>query len=857
MENTKAILVSLRKKADYQQYLSLKQSCLDFIATHSHPAIYPLLAIAHAHLGEFTQSDERLAQALKYRSQFDANALVDLAAVYMLKQPLDFAVEILNEAIDTQPTHALALARLGWCKIQQQQLETAKKLFIQAAELEPERITILIYLVQIYLQLSDEQSAQQRITQAQQKLTQIKTQIPEVLYQQHRQQINQLQLQIWVSQQQFSQAEHWLQQQKDCVEEEERCVHEFIHYAVLLAEHDLHQQAIEILREELKHFKDNVSLLKQLAELSQIQGHAMQAVLLLKRAISQDEKNSLLWVQLSAVCLQNLTEEAKKAAIKACELTHDLKIDEAHPQVFINLLKNQAKNALAMVESQEQNYTLAEKLFREILAEQANFLPALQGLGQQKMQCGHIDEAIELFKKVKKIDPIKGYSSLINARNFPEDDEVLEKLEKAANLPSLEGSLRTGILFQLIAVWEKRKHYDKAFKFAIQANEASKRFLSYKAKNHRQQCAQVRASFCKALYQHRVDYGSDSQLPVYVLGMPRSGTTLVEQIISGHSQIFGAGELGVIPNVIQGLNRWERHVGSERSYPDCIDDLTASVTEGIANNILKELQEYDLQAKHIVDKLPHNFENIGLIKFIFPHAKIISVRRDPRDIAISNYFTDYQAKHGGMGFAYDLTDIGEQLADHNQMMQHWNTIFPGEILEINYEAMVDDLEGSARKMLAYIGVDWEPEILRFNELDRPIKTASVWQVRQPVYKSSKARWRHYQTYLTPLLKGTNAKISVEPIEMITLPEPGFLTHGVDLFHQQKWDEAEISFKKMLYHNAEHAACNYMLGLIYLRKGYLNEGIEQLKMAVKKVPWQREWQESLIQAYETAGRNDEK
>ncbi len=669
------------------------------------------------------------------------------------------------------------------------------------------------------------------------------------------QQINQSQLQILVNQQQFAQAEHWLQHQKETVEDKSYCISGFIQYAVLLAEHDLHQQAIEMLKEELVYFEDNISLLKQLAELSQIQGQTMEAVLLLRRAINQDEEDSTLWVQLSTVCLQILTEDARKAAIKACQLTQDLKVDENHPQVLIDRLRNQAKNALARVESQEQNYTVAENLFREILADQPNFLPTLLGLGQQQMQCGYIDEAIALFEKVKKIDPIQGYTSLIHARSFPDDDEVIEKLEKAAYLPSIEGSLRIGILFQLIAVWEKRKNYDKAFKFAIQANEASKRFLSYKAKTHRQQCAQIRVSFCKALYQHRVAYGSDSKLPVYVVGMPRSGTTLVEQIISGHSQIFGAGELGVIPNVIQGLNRWERHVGSGRSYPDCIDDLTATVTKGLAENILTELQEYDPQAKHIVDKLPHNFENIGLIKFIFPQAKIISVRRDPRDIAISNYFTDYQAKHGGMGFTYDLTNIGEQLADHNQMMRHWHDIFPGEILEINYEAVVDDLEGCARKMLAYIGVEWDPEVLRFNELNRPIKTASVWQVRQPVYKSSKARWRHYQNYLSPLIKGTNAKISFEPIDMITLPEPGFLTHGVDLFHQQKLDEAEMSFKKMLYHNPEHAACNYMLGLIYLRKGYFNEGIEKLEFAVKKAPWQTEWQDLLIQAYETTGMKD--
>ena len=133
---------------------------------------------------------------------------------------------------------------------------------------------------------------------------------------------------------------------------------------------------------------------------------------------------------------------------------------------------------------------------------------------------------------------------------------------------------------------------------------------------------------------------------------------------------------GTIPRVIAGLERWERHTGSGRRYPDCVDDLDPHVTRGIAENVLNELREYAPEADHVVDKLPHNFENIGLIKLLFPSAKIISVRRDPRDVAVSNYFIDYAGKHGGMGFAYHLEWIGEQLADHNRLMHHWQQRVP-------------------------------------------------------------------------------------------------------------------------------------------------------------------------------------
>jgi tetratricopeptide (TPR) repeat protein len=202
-----------------------------------------------------------------------------------------------------------------------------------------------------------------------------------------------------------------------------------------------------------------------------------------------------------------------------------------------------------------------------------------------------------------------------------------------------------------------------------------------------------------------------------------------------------------------------------------------------------------------------------------------------------------------------MTDIGGQLADHNQMMFHWDQVFPGEILTIDYENIVDDLESNARKMLAYIGVEWEQQVLKFNELERTVKTASVWQVRQPLYKSSKAKWMNYRNHLAPLIKGTNAAINSDPYNMLTLPQPGFLTDGVAYYRQNKLDEAEFSFKKMLHHNPDHAACNYMLGLVCLSKNHINEGIVLIEKAIEKAPWHREWRNNLIKAYKMVGATD--
>ena len=855
-----AYLSILRRLVDNQQFGELRQSAESYWLESSDVRALPLLALAHAHLGERKQAESYLLEVDTRQEELDTDARVDLAAALIVVQRVGAAVALLDAALIEAPDHALALARRAWCWMQQGELDTARDMYERSAELVPGRIPIYTSLVHLFLEQGSIQTAQGALDAAIARLEEVYQQLPESVVALNTLQLRELQLAIWVADEQFARIDAWIDEKRTALPEDE-WVGLILSYANLLARGDRHDQAAELFRESVKHYPENIDLCQHMAELAQLQGRTMQAVSIMHKVIrlstKQEKQSAGLWAKLSNILLHQNKGKARHAAEKAVELAGAMQESEACSATDIHMIQAQATCAMAQVESQEQHYDVAESLFRELLEDNPYFLPALQGLGQLQMQRGNIDEAVALFERVKEIAPAKGHSALINARQFPEDEATLHKIEKAARRPSMEGAVSAGLLFQLASAWEKRKDYDKAFALASEANAASRRFLKYNAKEHRNSCARTRAAFCAELYEHRKDCGVDSSLPVYVLGMPRSGTTLVEQILAGHSEIFGAGELGVIPQVIQGLRRWERRIGSGRKYPECVDDLNPYVSRGIALKVLKELQEYQADAKHIVDKMPHNFENIGLIKFLFPNAKIISVRRDPRDIAISNYFTDYQAKFGGMGFAYDLTDIGEQLADHNMMMHHWNQVFPSEILEINYEDVVEHTEAAARKMLDYIGVDWEAQVLAFNELERPVKTASVWQVRQPIYTTSKAKWMRYQAYLEPLIKGTNAKIEADPIGgMVRIPEPGWLVDGVALYKEDKLDDAEYLFKKLLHHLPEHAAANFMVGLIYVRKGHLEDGIELMQKGYETCPWNKNWRNDLIQAYELAGREDE-
>lgn len=858
-------LKTLRQQLEFRQYAEMCELAENLWQQSCDVNCLPLWLLALIHRAEegecerheVVQRMEHLAERL---SLLDHHGCVDYAAVMIATYRFEEARQQLEPLVEAQPNDALALARLGYCHLVAGDVAAARTLLDRANTLESQRFPYLNVLAQICLQQADYVRAGEILAECYGLIEVQPERLPDSLPERARvfyhDACDQLQLSLWIKQGAYAYAEDWLAE-RHAEGDVDKFVSQLTMYAGKLAENDQHQQALEILRLYYKDYPHHTVFCLALSEHAQIQGHFLPALRVLERALQQDEENVLLWAQLSSLALHRLPQRAREAAEKAVELAYaqadaaiSLQPPEVHKQQILR-----ANIALAQLESDEQNFDRAEALYRQILDQNPYFVPALQGLGQQYLQLGRIDEALALFEQVKAIDPVKGHSSLIGARQFPEDEQTLENLAQAAQQPSLEGSVRSAILFQLAAAWEKRGAYDRAFEFVRLANESSKSFLNYDARVHRNQCARIRFAFNRALFEHRPAHGSDSELPIFVLGMPRSGTTLVEQILASHSQIFGAGELGVIPQITQGLNRWERHVGSGRQYPDCVDDITPEVANGVAEKALKELREYAPDAKHVVDKLPHNFEHIGLIKFLFPRARIISVRRDPRDIAISNYFTDYQAKHGGMGFAYDLTDIGQQLADHNLLMHHWHQVFPGEILEINYEDVVDDMEGSARRMLDYIGVGWEPGVLNYNELERPVKTASVWQVRQPVYKTSKARWKRYERYLAPLIQGTNAPIRSEPIEMITLPEAGFLTHGVELYEKEDLDGAELSFKKMLHHNPEHAACRFMVGLIYVRKGHLEEGIELMEQGLKAAPWHKNWRQDLAQAYKIAGQQD--
>ena len=240
-----------------------------------------------------------------------------------------------------------------------------------------------------------------------------------------------------------------------------------------------------------------------------------------------------------------------------------------------------------------------------------------------------------------------------------------------------------------------------------------------------------------------VDHGTR---PVFIVGMPRSGTSLVEQVIASHPQAFGGAERHEISLISHRLSDWE---GSDKEYPECLVDVPPDIISSFADGYAQFVTDLPQGTTVITDKMPENYQHLVLIRLLFPDARIIHCTRDPVDTCLSYYFQEFV---GSYDFAYDLADLGAHYVEYKRLMDYYRDEVGMSMLEISYEEMVADTERLAREIIDYCGLDWDEQCLRYYESDRVVRTASYDQVRQPIYTSSVGRWRHYEKHLLPLLE---------------------------------------------------------------------------------------------------------
>jgi hypothetical protein len=257
------------------------------------------------------------------------------------------------------------------------------------------------------------------------------------------------------------------------------------------------------------------------------------------------------------------------------------------------------------------------------------------------------------------------------------------------------------------------------------------------------------ASCTSAFFERVRCFGLDSERPIFIVGLPRSGTTLTEQILASHSQVFGAGELRLARDDCEAL------ASSENPALDALARLDQATARRIGERHLGRLEELSAGRPRVVDKMPDNYLYLGLLAVLFPKAKFIHCRRDLRDTAVSCWMTNFRS----IRWANDPEHIVTRFHDYQRLMQHWREVLPVQMLDVDYEETVADAEGAARRLVEWCGLKWEPACVRFHEGTRPVRTASVAQVRRPIYQKSVARWRNYQSTMAPLFA---ALVQCEP-----------------------------------------------------------------------------------------------
>lgn len=440
------------------------------------------------------------------------------------------------------------------------------------------------------------------------------------------------------------------------------------------------------------------------------------------------------------VSLANVLRDEKnniELAIKHYEIATSLQPNFAESYYSIGL----AWFELDEVEKAVFNY-------KKALSIRSDYPEALTAMGYCYLTLGDSAEAEYYYKQTLEISPnfAGALSGLVQTKKFKNPDNPLAKrMLVLLEDETLEQSARSSLHFGLGKLYDDCGKFDMAFEHYRKGNLLLHERHVYDRIAHERDISELCEVFDSQWLAGVRDWGNASERPVFIIGMPRSGTTLTEQIIAAHPAVFGAGELSYFTR----LNA-RMFAGSESSQPffsflrDISKDEFLEIGQGYLNKV-NSLAEPSYAC--ITDKMPHNFLWLGLIAALFPNAKIIHCRRNPMDNALSIYFQNFTFGHE---YSYDLSDIGHQYRQYLRIMEHWRKVLPNRMLELDYEETTCDPEGIARRLLEFCGLGWNDACLSPQSASRAVKTASVSQVRQPVYKSSVQRWKHYEKYLDNL-----------------------------------------------------------------------------------------------------------
>jgi len=514
-------------------------------------------------------------------------------------------------------------------------------------------------------------------------------------------------------------------------------------------------QAEQIYRRALMQDTENFEVFRRIGAVAMAKRQFIDAEIFLQRAV--DLAPDYLVARADLVIAQMELEKYGDAVKNAERLVH---LDHAGPMSHLML-----GNACAM--SGQHENAVAE--YRQVLSMQPGHLGALSGMAHMLKTMGRPEESIATYKECIHRSPhhTEAWWGLANMKTYHFDDgeiqEMLRSLSESRQKPEpasrwLTSTPEVNLCNALGVAFEGKGDYDRAFEYFMRGNRMRRLDEPYDPVHTEQLCDRIINTFDSDFLKEKSGHGCSDKDAIFIVGLPRTGSTLIEQILASHSEVDGTHELPELSRICHSLPI----TSFDRSqYPENVTALKTDALAATGNDYMERTRKYRTGKLRFTDKNLGNFMHIGLLHLILPNAKIIHAVRHPLDTCLGCY---KQLFARGQSFSYDLVELGEYYVQYQRLMDHWDKVLPGKVLHVNYEQLVGDLEPQVRQMLKHCGLPWEAACLRFFETKRDVRTASSEQVRQPIYNSSVNLWRRYESHLHDLIAVLEPALLKLPLE---------------------------------------------------------------------------------------------
>jgi tetratricopeptide (TPR) repeat protein len=483
-----------------------------------------------------------------------------------------------------------------------------------------------------------------------------------------------------------------------------------------------------ILQEHASHF----AALCGLAALSLAADRGDDAERLLRHALKQSAHHPLAWRALGQVLTAlGRLGEAEAAARRL------IKIEPKNPQSWITIAT--VSTRLMRQEDALEAYEQAARL-------QPDSVRLRMSIGHVQKTLGRRADSEASYKTALTMDPgiAEAYWSLADLKNYTLSDAEVETMQRLLTSDRRERANEAQLHFALGKAFEQRERYADSFLHYARGNALRRLDAPFDIAQFESRIQRIRAFFNEKFFAERAGSGTPDYAPIFIVGLPRSGSTLLEQILASHSRVEGTMEL---PNIMNITRQFDEMSAARDGYPEAVGTAPVEVLTALGSRYLEETAPLRSGREHFTDKLPNNFSHIGLIQAILPNATIIDARRHPMDCCFSTFKQHFAE---GQTFSYDLADLGRYYRSYLSLMDHWDAVLPGKVLHVQHEELVRDPEAGIRRLLDHCRLPFEAACLNFHETRRSVRTASAEQVRQPIYTSGVGYWRHFEKELQPL-----------------------------------------------------------------------------------------------------------